>query len=198
MPISSGRNSRRRMQKFNLELHPEKTRLLEFGPYAIDQRQWRGEGKPETFNFLGFTHICVKKKEQWTVHGVAADDPQAVAGEAERGESRASATHARTHPRTGQVAAGGCGWALPLLRSAHEPTGAARFFDSESAGFGIARCRGGARTAASSGIACGASSLAGCLCLLSVILILCAAWASSPKARAGCGKAARPDPWRGS
>src|ERR1700732_2321660 len=51
-----------RMQKFNLELHPEKTRLLEFGPYAIDQRQWRGEGKPETFNFLGFTHICVKKK----------------------------------------------------------------------------------------------------------------------------------------
>src|SRR4029077_8559609 len=37
-------------------------RLLEFGPYAIDQRQWRGEGKPETFNFFGFTHICVKKK----------------------------------------------------------------------------------------------------------------------------------------
>src|SRR5580700_7142309 len=51
-----------RMQKFNLELHPEKTRLLEFGPYAIDQRQRRGEGKPETFNFLGFTHICVKKR----------------------------------------------------------------------------------------------------------------------------------------
>ena len=51
-----------RMQKFHLELHPEKTRLLEFGPYAIDQREWRGEGKPETFNFLGFTHICVKKK----------------------------------------------------------------------------------------------------------------------------------------
>ena len=51
-----------RMQKFSLELHPEKTRLLEFGPYAIDQRQWRGEGKPETFNFLGFTHICGKKR----------------------------------------------------------------------------------------------------------------------------------------
>ncbi len=51
-----------RMRKFNLGLHPEKTRLLEFGPYAIDQRQWRGEGKPETFNFLGFTHICVKKR----------------------------------------------------------------------------------------------------------------------------------------
>jgi hypothetical protein len=51
-----------RMRKFHLELHPEKTRLLEFGPYAIDQRQWRGEGKPEMFNFLGFTHICVKKR----------------------------------------------------------------------------------------------------------------------------------------
>src|SRR5712692_10777493 len=51
-----------RMRKFHLELHPEKTRLLEFGPYAIDSREWRGEGKPETFNFLGFTHICVKKR----------------------------------------------------------------------------------------------------------------------------------------
>ncbi len=51
-----------RMKKFNLELHPEKTRLLEFGPQAIDQRRWRGEGKPETFNFLGFTHIGVKKR----------------------------------------------------------------------------------------------------------------------------------------
>ena len=48
------------------------------------------------------------------------------------------------------------------------------------------------------GIACGVSSLAGCLRLLSVIPILCGAWASSPKARAGCGKPARPDPWRGS
>jgi RNA-directed DNA polymerase len=51
-----------RMKKFNLELHPEKTRLLEFGPFAIQNRQRRGEGKPETFNFLGFTHICVKKR----------------------------------------------------------------------------------------------------------------------------------------
>src|ERR1700746_3905729 len=51
-----------RMKKFNLELHPEKTRLLEFGPFAINNRQRRGEGKPETFNFLGFTHICVKKR----------------------------------------------------------------------------------------------------------------------------------------
>jgi RNA-directed DNA polymerase len=51
-----------RMAKFNLALHPEKTRLLEFGPFAIDNRERRGEGKPETFNFLGFTHICIKKR----------------------------------------------------------------------------------------------------------------------------------------
>jgi len=51
-----------RMQRFSLELHPEKTRLLEFGPYAAENRKKRGQGKPETFNFLGFTHICGKKR----------------------------------------------------------------------------------------------------------------------------------------
>jgi len=47
-----------RLGKFGLELHPEKTRLIEFGRYAIERRNVRGEGRPETFNFLGFTHIC--------------------------------------------------------------------------------------------------------------------------------------------
>jgi hypothetical protein len=65
-----------------------------------------------------------EEEEQWTVYGVAADDPQTVAGEAERGESRASATDARTHPRSGQMAASGGAWSHPILRSAHEPTGA--------------------------------------------------------------------------
>jgi group II intron reverse transcriptase/maturase len=49
---------RERLSKFNLELHPEKTRLLEFGRFAAKNRQARGQRKPETFNFLGFTHIC--------------------------------------------------------------------------------------------------------------------------------------------
>jgi RNA-directed DNA polymerase len=49
---------RERLRKFGLELHPDKTRLIEFGPHAIANRQQRGEGKPETFDFLGFTHIC--------------------------------------------------------------------------------------------------------------------------------------------
>ena len=50
-----------RFLKFKLELHPEKTRLLEFGCYATNNRKKRGQGKPETFNFLGFTHICGTK-----------------------------------------------------------------------------------------------------------------------------------------
>ena len=53
---------RERFAKFGLELHPEKTRLLEFGPYAAERRQRAGKGKPETFDFLGFTHICGKKR----------------------------------------------------------------------------------------------------------------------------------------
>src|SRR6201981_2680574 len=47
-----------RLQKFGLELHPDKTRLIEFGRFAAVSRKKHGEGKPETFNFLGFTHIC--------------------------------------------------------------------------------------------------------------------------------------------
>jgi group II intron reverse transcriptase/maturase len=49
-----------RVRKFGLELHPQKTRLIEFGRYAAERRAKREEGKPETFNFLGFTHICGK------------------------------------------------------------------------------------------------------------------------------------------
>jgi len=79
----------------------EKTRLLEFGPYAIDQRQWRGEGKPETFNFLGFTHICVKKRSngRFTCCGRRSAK---VANETEGGENRTSEADARTHPRVGK------------------------------------------------------------------------------------------------
>src|SRR6266478_793160 len=49
---------RERLRKFGLELHPEKTRLIEFGRFAAANRKQRGEDKPETFNFLGFTHMC--------------------------------------------------------------------------------------------------------------------------------------------
>ncbi len=59
-----------RMAKFGLELHQEKTRLIEFGRQAASNRAMRGESKPETFNFLGFTHICAKKRKgkRFTIH----------------------------------------------------------------------------------------------------------------------------------
>lgn len=51
-----------RLERFSLELHPDKTRLLRFGPFAARDRALQGEGKPETFDFLGFTHICGKTR----------------------------------------------------------------------------------------------------------------------------------------
>jgi RNA-directed DNA polymerase len=61
---------RERLGKFGLELHPDKTRLIEFGRFAAERRKQCGEGKPETFNFLGFTHICGRNYTtgQFAVH----------------------------------------------------------------------------------------------------------------------------------
>jgi RNA-directed DNA polymerase len=55
---------RERFARFGLELHPDKTRLIEFGRFAAANRAARGEGKPETFGFLGFTHICARSKSR--------------------------------------------------------------------------------------------------------------------------------------
>jgi group II intron reverse transcriptase/maturase len=58
-----------RFAKFGLELHPEKTRLIEFGRYAEERRAKRGDGPPETFDFLGFTHISGKtRRGDFTIH----------------------------------------------------------------------------------------------------------------------------------
>ena len=54
---------RERLGKFALSLHPDKTRLIEFGRYAADRRARRGLGKPESFSFLGFTFICGKSRQ---------------------------------------------------------------------------------------------------------------------------------------
>ena len=54
---------RERFAKFALELHPEKTRLIEFGRHAALDRRRRGDGRPETFEFLGFTHICATTRK---------------------------------------------------------------------------------------------------------------------------------------
>jgi group II intron reverse transcriptase/maturase len=57
------RDIKERLAKFGLELHPDKTRLIEFGRFAAENRKSRGEGKPETFDFLGFTHICARTRK---------------------------------------------------------------------------------------------------------------------------------------
>jgi RNA-directed DNA polymerase len=54
---------RERFARFGLELHAEKTRLIEFGRFAADRRRIAGKGKPETFEFLGFTHICARTRD---------------------------------------------------------------------------------------------------------------------------------------
>jgi group II intron reverse transcriptase/maturase len=56
-----------RLQKFGLQLHPDKTRLIEFGRHAAENRKQRGEGKPEVFNFLGFSVLqkCTGKEVAW-------------------------------------------------------------------------------------------------------------------------------------
>jgi RNA-directed DNA polymerase len=58
-----------RLAKFGLELHPDKTRLIQFGRYAQERRAKRGDGPPETFDFLGFTHISGKtRRGDFTIH----------------------------------------------------------------------------------------------------------------------------------
>jgi RNA-directed DNA polymerase len=57
---------RERLATFGLELHPDKTRLIEFGRFAARDRKARGEGKPETFTFLGFTHYCGQRHKSGT------------------------------------------------------------------------------------------------------------------------------------
>jgi group II intron reverse transcriptase/maturase len=66
---------RERLGQFGLTLHPDKTRVLEFGRYAAQNRQERGQGKPETFQFLGLVHSCGRtRKGEFRVHRQTAAD----------------------------------------------------------------------------------------------------------------------------
>jgi hypothetical protein len=67
-------------EAFGLALHEDKTRLIEFGRFAHANRSRRGQGKPETFDFLGFTHCC-GKSSKGQVHGLEADQCQTAAGQ---------------------------------------------------------------------------------------------------------------------
>ena len=83
---------RERMRKFELELHEEKTRLIEFGKHAVSQRRRRGEGKPDVQ--LSWLHAHLREDARGSVCGNPQDDAEADASEAERPEEGISATDA--------------------------------------------------------------------------------------------------------
>ena len=112
-----------RFEKFGLALHPEKTRLIEFGRFAAENRRKRGERKPETFTFLGFTHICGRKPLKRRVHREAGDGDQAAPSQAERGEERTGASASRADPAARQVAAQRGARVLQLPRSPRQHGG---------------------------------------------------------------------------
>jgi len=91
-----------RLAKFGLALNPDKTRLIEFGRYAARDRSRRGEGKPETFNFLGFTHFCGQrhKTETFTVWRITAKKRMVAKLKAIKAELQR-----RKHDRTSQTGA---------------------------------------------------------------------------------------------
>ena len=91
---------REQVEANELRLHPTKTRLLEFGRYAARDRKQRGNGKPETFNFLGFTHYCGQrhKTETFTVWRITAKKRMAAKLKVIKTELQS-----RKHDRTSQV-----------------------------------------------------------------------------------------------
>ena len=108
---------RERFQQFNLALHPEKTRLIEFGRYATERRQRRGQGKPETFDFLGFTHICSQtRRGKFTVRRKTI--AKRLRKKLQESESHPAAAYALAHPAAGSVAQKRAARALPVLRGA--------------------------------------------------------------------------------
>jgi hypothetical protein len=93
---------RERLAKFGLELHPDKTRLIEFGRFAARDRNLRGEGKPETFTFLGFTHYCGQRHKSgtFTVGRITAKKRMVAKLKAIKSE-----LHRLRHDRTAEVGA---------------------------------------------------------------------------------------------
>ena len=135
-PSGSWRSFVRGSLKFGLALHPDKTRLIEFGPFADRNRRGRGQGKPETFNFLGFTHICGKKRSgrftvlRQTMRQRLQAKLQAVKAELRR----------RMHspiPEQGAYLRSVVGGAHPVLRGAHERSGASTSSAEQWAGCGV-------------------------------------------------------------
>ena len=106
-----------RLASFCLTLHPEKTRLIQFGHRAAAARARRGLGKPETFAFLGF-HLRVRQVTAGQVPAPAVDAPRPHGGEAQDREGGTEATEAPADPCPGCVARPGGERLLQLSRGA--------------------------------------------------------------------------------
>ena len=116
---------RERFAQFNLGLNDDKTRLIEFGRFAAENRAAQGLRKPETFDFLGFTHMCAKDQAR-TVQAEAGHEQEADASKAQRGQDRAAPPDASAHPRTGRMARPGRARTPRLLRRARQQPSAPR------------------------------------------------------------------------
>ena len=95
------RELQEQLRQVGLELHPEKTRMIEFGRFAESHRKRRGEGKPETFDFLGFTHMCGRTRQRAAVTGIPRCGDSVLAADVEPAKPKG-----------------------PRRLGAHEPTGA--------------------------------------------------------------------------
>ena len=105
---------RERLAKFGLELHPDKTRLIEFGRFAVRNRKQRGEGKPETFTFLGFTHFCgqLTSSGAFNVWRITAKKRMVAKLKAIKAELQRRKHHRTSRGR--RVASEGCAGLLPI------------------------------------------------------------------------------------
>ena len=117
---------RDRFAEFGLELHPDKTRLIEFGRFAAEDRQKRvGFRKPETFTFPRF-HAYLREGQERAVQAQAGHEQEEDARQAASGQGRDAAAGASPHPRAGTLARQGPARALQLLRSARQQRGIGR------------------------------------------------------------------------
>jgi RNA-directed DNA polymerase len=182
---------RDRLAKFGLELNAEKTRLIRFGRFAVQQRQERGLGKPETFSFLGFTHICAQsRKGRFKLKRITDSKRVPAKLHALKGELRW-----RRHLPIPERDAGSPASCRGTTTTTQCPTTARRYAPSatRSSGSGNRRYRAAARKLTWPGSGCRASLTGGYLDRTSCIPGPSSDSTPEPKARAQCVRRARWD-----
>ena len=130
----------RRLAEFALQLHPDKTRLIEFGRFAAANRKGRGLGKPETFDFLGFTHICGRRGRDGSSSGGSRAATACAPGCA---RSRKTCASIDTRRSTSRAVGSGTSWSATSPTTPCRPTAPRSICsDERSPGCGGAPCAG--------------------------------------------------------